>query len=175
MLKVPPFRSEGSTLKGAVIFIQAHGRRRADVSADIRFVRVSFFLHLPPSTPPFSPSPSPISTVIPSDAQAHGGTTVGDPWAPMVTHLVVEVPSGHTKSYTHVLPASIDASCIHPDHDEPAARHGWSFEGSLTYTNRNYEYSKRGPVVVQAQWLQDSVAVGYPLLERQNWGGWIVR
>lgn len=103
--------------------------------------------------------------------------TMGDPWAPIVTHAIVELPRGPEKSYSHVLDAAyVNERRPHPDNENFTARRDWPFQRIVdVFSQHNPTYSKRGPVIVQAQWLKDSVDIGYPLGAQHDWGGWLVR
>jgi len=101
---------------------------------------------------------------------------MGDPWAPIVTHAIVQFKQPH-RDYKYVLDLDyVTSHRPHPSDEARSARRAWPLDRIVdVFTHRNPTYPKRGPVVVQAQWLKDSVSAGYPLGEQDNWGGWLVR
>lgn len=160
----PHHPCDSNILQGKYIFIQAFGRNKGDVFRDISLIRVSAFL-----------ATARLASRIQLIVQSHGGVTVADPWAPVITHAMVHVGRRPVMDYSHSLEQS-QLTGQHPDSESKYQRTDWSFERILeVFITCNRHYPASGAKVVQAPWLMACLKAGHCLDVEDDWGGWLVR
>lgn len=98
--------------------------------------------------------------------QQHGGVPSRCPDNRNITHCLVSLPFSDPKPY---FTRTLDET----PHRLPHSYEDWNLDHCLYYYH--LEGGRRGPVVVQSEWLYESIKAKRVLDVEDSWGGWRIR